>query len=118
MEFLKKQAKDLGLTVEICYPGGPTKPIVIMTWLGQQPELASIMLNSHMDVVPVYPEKWSHPPFAAEMDEQGRTFARGSQDMKSVGMQYLAAIRALKKKGATFKRTMHVTFVPGKNFIY
>ncbi|XP_039958295.1 aminoacylase-1-like [Bactrocera tryoni] len=112
VDFLKKQAKHLGLPVQICYPGGPTKPIVIMTWLGKQPELPTIMLNSHMDVVPVHPENWTHPPFAAEIDEQGRIFARGSQDIKCLGMQYLAAIRALKRKGATFKRTMHVTFVP------
>ncbi|XP_018797469.1 PREDICTED: aminoacylase-1-like isoform X1 [Bactrocera latifrons] len=112
VDFLKRQAKDLGLPVQICYPGGPTKPIVIMTWLGKQPELPTIMLNSHMDVVPVYPEKWTHPPFAAEIDEQGRIFARGSQDIKCLGMQYLAAIRALKKKGATFKRSIHITFVP------
>ncbi|XP_011177293.2 aminoacylase-1 [Zeugodacus cucurbitae] len=112
LEFLQRQARDLELPVEIYYPGGPNKPILVMTWLGQEPELPTIMLNSHMDVVPVYPEKWTHPPFAAEMDEEGRIFARGSQDMKCVGMQYLAAIRALKKKGATFKRTIHVTFVP------
>lgn len=33
----------------------PGKPIVVITWLGQKPELPSILLNSHMDVVPVYP---------------------------------------------------------------
>ena len=30
------------------------------------------------------------------MDEHGNIFARGSQDMKCVGMQYLEAIRLLK----------------------
>lgn len=34
--------------------------------------------------------------------------------MKSVGMQYLGAINALKSKGFRLKRTIHVTFVPGK----
>jgi len=33
----------------------PGKPVVIITWLGQKPEMPSILLNSHMDVVPVYP---------------------------------------------------------------
>uniref|UniRef100_W8BVI0 N-acyl-aliphatic-L-amino acid amidohydrolase n=1 Tax=Ceratitis capitata TaxID=7213 RepID=W8BVI0_CERCA len=112
VEFLKKQANSLDLPVEVYHPGGPNKPIVILTWLGRKPELPTIMLNSHMDVVPVSAEKWSHPPFAAEMDEDGRIFARGAQDMKCVGMQYLGAIRALKKKGITLKRTVHVTFVP------
>lgn len=67
-----------------------------------------------MDVVPVYEELWTHPPFGAEMDEDGRIYARGAQDMKSVGMQYLGAINALKSKNVCLKRTVHVTFVPGK----
>ena len=33
----------------------PKKPIVILTWKGTDPSLESIMLNSHMDVVTVYP---------------------------------------------------------------
>lgn len=78
------------------------------------------MLNSHTDVVPVFPENWTHPPFGAEIDAEGKIFARGAQDMKCVGMQYLAAIRALKKDGVTMKRTIHVVYVPGKilNFIF
>jgi aminoacylase len=46
------------------------------------------------------------------MDSQGRIYARGAQDMKCVGMQYLGAIRALKKDGVRPKRTIHLTFVP------
>jgi len=33
----------------------PEKPVVIITWLGQRSELSSLLLTSHMDVVPVYP---------------------------------------------------------------
>lgn len=65
-----------------------------------------------MDVVPVFEEHWSHPPFAADIDDDGKIFARGSQDMKSVGVQYLAAIRALKRDGIQLKRTIHIIFVP------
>ena len=36
--------------------------------------------------VPVFPECWTHPPFEAHKDEEGRIWARGSQDMKSVGV--------------------------------
>lgn len=65
-----------------------------------------------MDVVPVFEEHWTHPPFAADIDESGKIFARGSQDMKCVGVQYLAAIRALKRDGVKqLKRTIHVMFV-------
>lgn len=68
-----------------------------------------------MDVVPVFPEYWNHPPFAAEIDEDGKIFARGTQDTKQLGMQYLAAIRALKRNGIKqLKRTIHVLFVPNE----
>ena len=84
-----------------------------MTWKGSQPDLPAIMLNSHMDVVPVFEEYWTHPPFAAEMDDNGDIFARGAQDMKCVGMQYLAAIREFKRQGINqFKRTIYIVFVP------
>lgn len=65
-----------------------------------------------MDVVPVYPEKWIYPPFSAHLDEDGKIYARGSQDMKSVGMQYLAAIRGMKRDKVTLKRTILVVFMP------
>lgn len=32
----------------------PGKPIVIISLLGKKPELPSLLLTSHMDVVPVY----------------------------------------------------------------
>jgi hypothetical protein len=44
---------ELDLPIQI-YELGAGKPIVIITWLGEEPGLHSIMLNSHMDVVPVY----------------------------------------------------------------
>jgi len=113
VEFLRRQAKQIDLPLKVFYPANDKNPVVILTWKGLQPELPSILLNSHMDVVPVFPENWTHPPFGADIDEEGRIFARGTQDMKSVGMQHLAAIRALKKRGAKFKRTIHISFVAG-----
>lgn len=55
---------------------------------GLNEKLPSIVLNSHMDVVPVYPEQWSFDPFGAEIDENGNIYGRGAQDMKSVSIQY------------------------------
>ena len=112
VQFLKRLGEDIGLHVQIIYPVTPAKPIVILSMEGTQPELKSIILNSHMDVVPVFEEHWTHSPFDADMDEEGRIFARGAQDMKSVGMQYLGALRYFKRKQMMFKRTIHVLFVP------
>lgn len=111
VEFLQRQAAALDLPTKIVEVN-PGKPIVIISWKGTDPAEKSIFLNSHMDVVPVYAEKWTFPPFSAHMDEQGRIYARGSQDMKCVGIQFLGVIRALKHEGRRLKRTLHVVFVP------
>jgi N-acyl-L-amino-acid amidohydrolase len=79
---------------------------------GSKPEMPTIMLNSHMDVVPAFEEFWTHKPFAADIDERGNIFARGTQDTKSIGTQYLAALRYYKRNNIQFDRTIHVTFVP------
>lgn len=55
-------------------------------------------------------EYWSHAPFAAEIDNEGRIYGRGAQDMKCVGMQYLGAVRKLKKSGFIPRRTIHISF--------
>ncbi|XP_076756605.1 aminoacylase-1 [Xylocopa sonorina] len=109
--FLQNQAKSLDLPVKV-YHVHPNKPIVVLTWIGTDPSKSAILLNSHMDVVPVFEDKWTYPPFGAHMDEQGNIYARGSQDMKCVGIQYLEAIRRMKLAGQRCKRTIHMSFVP------
>ncbi|XP_018050254.1 PREDICTED: aminoacylase-1-like isoform X1 [Atta colombica] len=111
VEFITRQAQSLDLPVKI-YHVHPKKPIVVLTWMGTDPTKQSILLNSHMDVVPVFEDKWTYPPFSAHMDEQGDIYARGSQDMKCVAIQYLEAIRRLKLNGQRFQRTIHISFVP------
>ncbi|XP_059052521.1 aminoacylase-1-like [Achroia grisella] len=109
--FLKKQASEIGLPV-VVHELVPRKPVVIFTWIGLKPQLPSILLNSHMDVVPVYEEYWSHPPFDAVITDDGFLYGRGTQDMKGVGMMHLEAVRRLKNSGARLQRTVHICFVP------
>ncbi|PVU88718.1 hypothetical protein BB561_005731 [Smittium simulii] len=114
-EYLKNQAAEIGLEYRaIEYV--PGKAVVIMTWVGSKPELSSIILNSHTDVVPVFEEFWDYPPFSAARipteDGDFKIYARGSQDMKVVGSCYLEAIRNLKAANFQPTRTLHLTFVP------
>ncbi|KAJ8731797.1 hypothetical protein PYW08_014527 [Mythimna loreyi] len=111
VKFLKIQASLLDLPI-VVHEFVPKKPVVVITWEGLQPELPSILLNSHMDVVPVNEEKWTYPPFDATISEDGFIYARGTQDMKSIGMMHLEAVRRLKEAGVRLKRTIHITFVP------
>jgi len=62
IEFLKKQAKGLELPVQI-FTVVSGKPIVVLTWQGLEPSQPAVLLNSHMDVVPVFPVSTNHPLF-------------------------------------------------------
>ncbi|NXJ32114.1 ACY1 protein, partial [Ciconia maguari] len=111
VRFLERVGTDLGLAcqkVEVCQGC----VVLILTWQGTNPRLRSVLLNSHTDVVPVFEEHWTYPPFEAVKDSQGNIYARGAQDMKCVSIQYLEAIRRLKAEGKCFARTIHLTFVP------
>ena len=50
--FPSKSKPNLYCVMFQCLPG---KPVVVMTWRGTNPALPSLVLNSHTDVVPVYP---------------------------------------------------------------
>mmetsp|Transcript_42413 Transcript_42413/g.98232 ORF Transcript_42413/g.98232 Transcript_42413/m.98232 type:complete len:439 (-) Transcript_42413:155-1471(-) len=87
------------------------KPVLIATWLGTDPSLPCLLLNSHYDVVPALTEHWTVDPWSATIKD-GRLYGRGTQDMKSVCVQYLLAIERMKVKGIVPTRTVHLTFVP------
>uniref|UniRef100_A0A6Q2ZHQ8 N-acyl-aliphatic-L-amino acid amidohydrolase n=1 Tax=Esox lucius TaxID=8010 RepID=A0A6Q2ZHQ8_ESOLU len=112
LRFLDGIAEELGLPIkkiEVC----PGRVVSVMTWEGTNPSLKTILLNSHTDVVPVYQEHWKYDAFAAVKDSEGNIFARGTQDMKSVTIQYIEAVRRLKAEGKKLMRTIHLMFVPG-----
>uniref|UniRef100_A0A3P9MWA2 N-acyl-aliphatic-L-amino acid amidohydrolase n=1 Tax=Poecilia reticulata TaxID=8081 RepID=A0A3P9MWA2_POERE len=112
LRFLDRIAEELELPmkkIEVC----PGRVVSIMTWGGTKPALKSVLLNSHTDVVPVYQEHWRYDAFSAMKDAEGNIFARGSQDMKCVTIQYIQAVRRLKAQGWKPSRTVHLMFVPG-----
>lgn len=59
----------------------------------------SLILNGHIDVVPVGAEDlWSSPPFEPTIDGD-RMFGRGAGDMKAGIAAYITAFRALRRLG-------------------
>ncbi|CAL9217839.1 unnamed protein product [Arabidopsis halleri] len=111
ISFLINQAQSIGLTSKtIEFVSG--KPILLLTWLGSNPNLPSILFNSHLDSVPAESEKWIHPPFSAHKTNDGHIYARGAQDDKCIGVQYLESIRNLKSRGFVPLRTVHISYVP------
>lgn len=83
------------------------KPNLILTIKGESTR--TILLSSHMDVVPVEREKWSDDPFSGAIKEDC-IYGRGSQDMKCVGIAYLMAVKRLIAKSERLKKTVKFVF--------
>ncbi|CAF0751519.1 unnamed protein product [Adineta steineri] len=110
MKFLKNYAQELGLEYR-AVTLDESRQAALLTWPSTSSTETSIVLNSHIDVVPVFEEHWMVPPFSGEIRD-GKIYGRGTQDMKCVGIQYLEAIRRLKAAKYEPKRTIHCLFVP------
>eukprot|EP01097_Dermamoeba_algensis_P003392 TRINITY_DN2373_c0_g1_i1.p1 TRINITY_DN2373_c0_g1~~TRINITY_DN2373_c0_g1_i1.p1 ORF type:complete len:414 (+),score=103.24 TRINITY_DN2373_c0_g1_i1:86-1327(+) len=109
VNYLEKLSKEFGLQTKVVEPVA-NKPVLIATKLGTDPSLPSILLSSHYDVVPADNEKWTTDPWEAFEDPNGDIFARGTQDMKCVCIQYLEAMNKL--RGKQFLRTIHLLWLP------
>ena len=63
------------------------------------PALPTVLVYSHMDVMPVDPiEKWDSDPFQPEIRD-GKIFARGADDDKGQGMMHAKAFELMVKTG-------------------
>lgn len=63
---------------------------------GDAPSLAFV---GHTDVVPADPRDWSHPPFAAVVDDDGWLHGRGAVDMKNEVAARAVAMAELSRSG-------------------
>ena len=66
---------------------------------GSDPDAESLAFVGHLDVVPADPRDWSHPPFAAEIDDAGYLFGRGAIDMKNEVAARAVAMAELARSG-------------------
>ncbi|XP_049764519.1 aminoacylase-1-like [Schistocerca cancellata] len=111
VSFFRTQAEstDLEFFVHEFVRG---KPVIVMKWDGTDPQLPAVMLNSHMDVVPASKDDWTHDPFGADMDEEGKIFGRGAQDTKQLAIMAVEAVRRLKMRGVKLRRNVIITLMP------
>jgi acetylornithine deacetylase/succinyl-diaminopimelate desuccinylase-like protein len=64
-----------------------------------------LLLNGHLDVVPVDPERWTHPPFEA-VEADGCLWGRGAIDMKNMVTMGLMAMLLAKRTGLVLERDL------------
>lgn len=58
----------------------------------------TLIVNGHLDVVPIDPAAWEHDPFGAELAD-GRIYGRGTTDMKGGIAAAIAALSTLTRAG-------------------
>ena len=71
-----------------------------------------LLLLSHLDVVPAPPERWTHDPFAGEIDD-GWLYGRGAVDMKDLLAMELEVVRLLAAEARAAGRDPASDPIPG-----
>jgi acetylornithine deacetylase len=116
--LIGKKLKEIGMEVDIWYPGGKeleshpyfcanrtdfsSSPNVVGIWRGTG-NGRSLVLNGHIDVVPEGDlNQWEHHPYSGKIID-GKLYGRGSTDMKGGNLSLLLAIQALKETGTELK---------------
>lgn len=85
----------LSLIAELPHPEGP------------DPDRPTLIVNGHLDVVPVNADAWTHDPFDPQIVD-GRLYGRGTADMKGGIAAAICALDALDRAGR----------VPGCNLVF
>jgi acetylornithine deacetylase/succinyl-diaminopimelate desuccinylase len=75
----------LSLVAKLPHPDGPA-------------ERPTLIINGHLDVVPVTASAWTHDPFDPHMDG-GRLYGRGTADMKGGIAAAICALSVLERAG-------------------
>jgi acetylornithine deacetylase/succinyl-diaminopimelate desuccinylase-like protein len=109
-DFLVDILKREGIDVKR-YESSPGRSILLARLKGNGTGGKAILLESHMDVVPTDPARWSKDPFGAEIAD-GKMWGRGTIDMKGIGTSYLYAFIMLHRQKVPLTRDVVMMFVP------
>ena len=109
-DFLSTILQREGIEVKR-YESAPGRSMVLARLKGNGTGGKAILLESHMDVVPTDPSRWSKDPFGAEIAD-GKMWGRGTIDMKGIGTSYLYAFLMLHRMKVPLTRDVILLFVP------
>ena len=109
--YLEDRLAAAGLTPEFVEPV-PGRGSVHARLRGDGTGGVPLLLMSHLDVVPAPPERWSHDPFAADI-EDGHVYGRGAVDMKGMVALQLGVIERLTAEARAAGRDPAADPIPG-----
>ena len=84
---------------------------LVGTWQGTDPDGPTLVLNGHIDVVPLGDvDAWTHGPWSGDVAD-GRVFGRGACDMKGGLACQLLAVQVLREAGARLRGSVQLQSV-------
>jgi len=110
-EYCAERLREVGWDPEVVVTTSDRRRGVAVRIPGTDATASAIVVHGHLDVVPAVASDWSHPPFAAEVDE-GFIWGRGAVDMKNMDAMILAVARHWGRTGERPRRDVVVVFFP------
>jgi acetylornithine deacetylase/succinyl-diaminopimelate desuccinylase-like protein len=101
-QLLKDKFLSDGIPATVWEPE-PGRGIVAARLRGIGKKQKTLILLSHMDVVPAEPKEWQVPPFSGEIKD-GYVWGRGAIDDKGPGVIAMMAMLAIKRSGTLLDR--------------
>ena len=103
-ELVAGELREAGLEPQVLVSReGRANVVARLKGTGEKPPL---LLTGHLDVVPVEPDEWTHPPFDGVVGDDGCLYGRGAVDMKNHVAMCLAVITRLAREGVRPKRDL------------
>ncbi|WP_226351683.1 M20 family metallopeptidase [Pseudonocardia sp. ICBG601] len=96
VSHLQQVFDGLGMRGEVVEPAPGRQSLVVGTGDAERSGKPVLLVNGHLDTVPVRPEAWRHDPFGGAV-HHGRLYGRGSADMKGGVAAAVVALRTCRE---------------------
>ena len=110
-EYCAASLRETGWDPEVISTTSDTRRAVQLRIPGTDPTAPALVVHGHLDVVPAVAADWTHPPFAAEVDD-GFIWGRGAVDMKDMDAMILAVARHWGRTGVRPRRDIVIALFP------
>ncbi|WP_040159115.1 M20/M25/M40 family metallo-hydrolase [Nigerium massiliense] len=110
-EFIAGLLRDAGYEPQLWHrPDSPDRANVVLRLPGRDSELEGLVVQGHLDVVPVEADEWSVDPFGGVVRD-GYVYGRGAADMKDMCSSMLATLLQWAREDAGPRRDLVFAFV-------
>ena len=110
-DYCTQRLIEVGYEPEVIATTSDTRRGLVLRIPGTDRERGALVLHGHLDVVPAVPTEWTHPPFAAEVDD-GFIWGRGAVDMKNMDAMMLAIVREWARTNYVPPRDVILAYFP------